>query len=72
MTIAIVLGLFGGVALSLPLNGVLESLLFGVHPQSVAILALVTLGLLVTATLAAYLPAMRAASVDPAKVLKEE
>jgi predicted permease len=65
-------GLAGGIALSLPLNGVLESFLFGVRPQSVAIVAAVTLGLLLTATLAAYLPAMWAASVDPAKVLKEE
>ena len=65
-------GLFGGIVLSLPLNGLLESFLFGVRPQSAAVLGVVTLGLLMTATLAAYLPAIRAASVDPAKVLKEE
>ena len=70
--VLVVVGVAGGMVLSLPLNGLLESLLFGVRPQSAGVVGVVTLGLLVTATLAAYLPAVRAVSVDPAKVLREE
>jgi putative ABC transport system permease protein len=32
-------GLFGGIVLSFPLNGMLAGFLFGVRPQSVAVLA---------------------------------
>jgi len=70
--VLVVAGLVGGIVLSFPLNDMLAGFLFGVRPQSVAVLALVTVGLLMTAALAASLPAMRAASVDPANVLKEE
>ena len=65
-------GLAGGLLLALAVNGVLEGLLFGVEPQSPIVLAGVTGGLLFTATIAAYVPATRAASVDPASVLREE
>jgi ABC-type antimicrobial peptide transport system permease subunit len=58
--------------LALALGGVLEGFLFGVEPQSPLMLALVTGGLLLTASIAVYLPANRAVSVDPARVLREE
>ena len=65
-------GLLGGLMLALALGGALEGLLFGVEPQSVPILAMVASGLLATAGAAVLLPATRAASVDPARVLREE
>jgi ABC-type lipoprotein release transport system permease subunit len=62
----------GGVLLALALGQVLEGFLFGVQGQNVAALSFVTLGLLATALLAAYLPTARAVAVDPAQVLREE
>lgn len=71
-SVLILPGLAGGLPLALALSGALESFLFGVEPQSPGVLAGVTGGLLLTAALAAYLPATRAASTDPARVLREE
>ena len=65
-------GLVGGLLMALALGGLLESFLFGVQPQSPLLLAMVTVGMLVIAAIAAYLPATRAASVDPARLLREE
>jgi hypothetical protein len=58
--------------LALALGGALEGFLFGVQGQNVAALSFVTLGLLATALLAAYLPTALAVAVDPAQVLGEE
>jgi putative ABC transport system permease protein len=71
-SVLILPGLAGGLPLALALSGALEGFLFGVEPQSPGVLAGVTGGLLLTAALAAYLPAARAASTDPARVLREE
>ena len=65
-------GLVGGLLMALALGAVLESFLFGVEPQSPLLLAMVTAGMLLIAAIAAYLPATRAASVDPARLLREE
>jgi putative ABC transport system permease protein len=43
----------------------MRALLFGVSPMDPAILALVLMALFGVALLASYLPARRAASVDP-------
>ena len=69
------LALFGlvlGVAGSLALTRVLASLLYGVSPWDPVVLSLTSLALAVTVVAAAYLPARRAAGLDPATVLRGE
>jgi ABC-type lipoprotein release transport system permease subunit len=50
----------------------MSSLLFGVKSVDPATYAVVSLGLVATAALAAYFPARRAASVNPAESLRVE
>jgi ABC-type lipoprotein release transport system permease subunit len=50
----------------------LDTLLFGVQPGDPAIVATACALLLITSIAAAYLPAMRAASVDPMQALRTE
>jgi len=61
-----------GVAGSLALTRLLGSLLFGVSATDPAVFAGVSLFLLAVAALAGYLPARRAASVDPLIALRHE
>jgi len=67
-----VFGLILGVGGSVALNQLLRSLLYGVNPWDPTVLSLT--GLVVTGTVvaAAYIPARRAAGMDPAKVLRGE
>jgi putative ABC transport system permease protein len=67
-----VAGLAVGVAASLGVQRAIGSLLFEVEPGDPATYAAVALGLLLTALAAAALPARRAASVQPATVLRGE
>ncbi|HJS58650.1 MAG TPA: ABC transporter permease [Vicinamibacteria bacterium] len=67
-----VAGLTFGVVASLGLQRVVQSLLFEVEPGDPLTYASVALGLLLTALLAAALPAVRAARTDPAEVLRSE
>lgn len=67
--LATVGALAGGVA-SLGTGGLLVSLLFGVTPSDPATLVLVVTGVVALATLAAWLPARRAAAIDPAEALR--
>ncbi len=61
-----------GLLAALALNRVWESLLYGVRPVDLTVLAAVSL-LLVASTLAAsYLPARRATKVDPVTVMRAE
>ena len=65
-------GLGVGLALALAGTRLLEGLVFGVAPTDPATFIAVALLVLVTATLAAGVPAWRAARADPAKALRAE
>jgi putative ABC transport system permease protein len=65
-----VAGCVVGAAGALATTGVLRSLLYGVEPSDPVTLVLIV-GLLVTAVIvASWLPARRAASVDPSEALR--
>jgi putative ABC transport system permease protein len=65
-------GALGGAALSVPLSGALESLLYGVAPGDPWTLVMVG-AVVVTAGLAAsYLPARRGTRIDPTSALRSE
>jgi len=64
------LGVPIGLAAAAALAGLMSSLLFGVSPRDPATYLTVPLLLVIAAILASYLPARRAASVDPADALK--
>jgi predicted permease len=65
-------GVVCGLAAAPALTRLMSSLLFGVRPVDPATYAAVSLGLVATAALAAYFPARRAASVNPAESLRAE
>lgn len=70
--VLVVAGLGVGVAAALPLTRTLESLLYGVVPIDGATFAAVVILLVSAALLAIYLPARRAARVDPMVALRAE
>jgi predicted permease len=65
-------GVACGLAAAPALTRLMSSLLFGVRSVDPATYAAVSLGLIATAALASYLPARRAADVDPAESLRAE
>jgi len=65
-------GVICGLAAAPVLTRLMSSLLFGVRSVDPATYAAVSLGLIATAALAAYLPARRAAGVNPAESLRAE
>jgi putative ABC transport system permease protein len=67
-----VLGIALGIGGAIWLTRMMTTLLFGVAPGDPATLAAATTLLLATATLACYLPARRATTVDPLIVLRTE
>ena len=64
----VVIGLIGAVALTRLMQGVL----YGIEPTDPLTFGAVALGLLAVAALASWLPARRAASVDPAVAIRYE
>ena len=66
------LGVLFGLAGAFALTRVMESVLFGVSPTDPATYIAASTGLLVIALLATYLPARRAAGVDPVEALRAE
>jgi ABC-type lipoprotein release transport system permease subunit len=50
----------------------METFVFGIEPTDPLTYLVVCAGLLVTAALAAWVPARRAAAVDPARVLSRD
>jgi putative ABC transport system permease protein len=68
VTIGVVLGTIAAALLT----RVMSTLLFGVSSMDPATYAVVAVGLAATALLASYLPARRAARIDPATALRWE
>jgi putative ABC transport system permease protein len=64
----VVLGLAGAFAT----GQVLTNMLYGVSPQNPLLLAIACCAIILTAALAAFLPARRAASIDPTQALRNE
>jgi predicted permease len=65
-------GVACGLAAAFALTRLMSSLLFGVSAADPLTYGLVTVGLVATAVLASYLPARRAATVDPSEALRAE
>jgi len=61
-----------GLAGALAMSRLISSLLYGIAPYDPVTLGGVTLGLLVVAAVASWLPAMRAARIDPIEALRAE
>ena len=70
--VLIAIGLIAGLAGALAAGRWIASLLFGVTPADPSTLAIVVLTLAVTATCATYLPARRAARIDPTEALRAD
>jgi putative ABC transport system permease protein len=68
----VVIGLIAGIIIALVFNGVLSSLLYGVTATDPATLLSVIGLLILVALLACYVPARRAARVDPMVALRHE
>jgi predicted permease len=66
------IGIGAGMGMSIGVTRSMSSLLFGVNPTDVISLTAATLAILFVAILASYLPARRAAAVDPAVTLRAE
>ena len=68
----VLIGLIVGIAGSTALAGLLKGMLYDVQPLDPAVLGAVSLLLAAVALLASYLPARRAAKIDPVIALRFE
>jgi len=68
----VLLGIGAGIGGSLALSRVLETLLFGVRATNVLTMLVVSVGLVLVALVACYLPARRATKVNPLEALRYE
>jgi ABC-type antimicrobial peptide transport system permease subunit len=71
-TMLTVLGLIAGIGAALASTKLIATLLFGIDPRDAVSLAGAALLLGIVAMIAAYVPARRAASVDPLVALRIE
>ena len=67
-----IIGIFAGVAASLAVTTLMRKLLFGIASWDVPTLIAVSAVLLIAALLASYIPARRAASLNPVDALRAE
>jgi ABC-type lipoprotein release transport system permease subunit len=68
----VLVGLVAGLAGAIAIARTLRALLFGVEPADPLSLASVVALLLLTSALACYLPARRAAALDPTTALRHD
>jgi len=68
----VLIGLIVGLAAALAFGRLLGALLYEIRPSDPVVLASVAIALIAAAALACYIPARRAATVDPATVLRYE
>jgi predicted lysophospholipase L1 biosynthesis ABC-type transport system permease subunit len=68
----VVAGLAGGIPLALAVAPLVGSLLFGVAPRDVSVIAIAGVVMMVVALGAGLVPARRAASLDPLRALRAE
>jgi putative ABC transport system permease protein len=68
----LVIGLAAGALLTIPVARSTAALLFGLSPHDAPTFVGAAVALALTAGLASYLPARRAARVDPAQTLRNE
>ncbi len=70
--VPVIAGLVAGIGLALAVSAVTESVLFGVSPRDPLTLTVVSLLLFVAALGAIWIPARRAAALDPLTSLRYE
>jgi ABC-type antimicrobial peptide transport system permease subunit len=70
--ILLAIGIGVGVAASLASASVLKSMLYGTAPRDPLVLTLVCFSVAIAGLMAAYIPAFRAASIDPTRALRGE
>lgn len=68
----VLIGLVAGLFAAVVIGQVLRGLLYGISPTDPVSLSVVAVVLLLTAALACYVPARRAANLDPAIALRHE
>jgi len=68
----VAVGVALGLAAAVPATRLVESFVFEIEPTDPATLALTCVGILGTALIASLVPALRATSLDPMSVLREE
>jgi predicted permease len=70
--VLLLIGIAIGVAASVASASVLKTALYGVDPHDPLVLTVVCISVTLTGLLAAYIPSIRAASIDPMKALRSE